>query len=132
MAGSVNYRLSMAAIVVMIFIAAIADLFTLIPLAGDIIGPVYWVAVSIFLYTKGFGLVNGRRLTTSLISMIAEMIPAIQELPLLLGGTIVLVVFSRLEDRTGISLTKGKIGIAKGPTPRVMNVDGVRQPSGRV
>ena len=123
MAGPVNYRLSAFAIVAMIFFAAFADLLTLIPLAGDVIGPVYWVLISFFLYLKGFGIINGRRLSTSIISTVAEMIPAVQALPMIMAGTVVLIVFSRIEDKIGISLTKGKAGINS-----PLNQNGVRTP----
>ena len=133
--GPVNYRLGITAIAVLIFTAAIADLICLIPFAGDFVGPVYWVLVSIFLYTKGFGILNARRFATSAISMVAEMIPGVQELPIILVGVIIVIVFSRIEDKTGIKIptSKGPIddkaiaGVTPGIKPA--NQDGVRQPS---
>lgn len=127
MAASPQYRLGMISIAVLVTVAAAADAITLIPFAGDFIGSAYWVIVSIFLYTKGFGILNARRLSTSVISMVAELIPAVQELPLILAGAIAVIVFSRIEDR---ARAKAGAKISSGDTSRQpLNVDGVRQPA---
>lgn len=112
------------AIAGLIFFATITDLFTLIPLVGDFVAPVYWILVSIYLYFKGFGILNARRLVTSILSMVTEMIPVVQEFPLLLAGTIAIIIFSRMEDKLGTKL--------KPPTPvpgrNPLNSGGVRKP----
>ncbi len=87
-------------------LAAGADLFSLIPFVGDISGPVFWVCASIYLWKKGCGLINARRLAATLISMVAEMIPAIQEFPITILGIVVVIALIRLEDRTGLGLMK--------------------------
>ncbi len=135
MAASPQYRLGTLSIVALIVAAIVADAITLIPFAGDFIGPAYWVIVSIFLYTNGFGILNARRLSTSVISMVAELIPAVQELPLILAGTIAVIIFSRIEDKLGIKVptlggqaTGNTVkGVAPGQMP--LNVDGVRRPA---
>ncbi len=138
-----NYRLKNTAVVGLLFFATVADIVTLIPIAGDIVAPVFWVLVSIYLYFKGHGILNARRLATSLISMATELIPVIQEFPLLIVGIAVVIVLSRLEDKTGIKasvpgnapLNQG--GIRRADTESVnhaagrqpLNVGGVRQPT---
>lgn len=134
MANPVEYRLRTLAVAVLIFAATVVDAITLIPSAGDFIGPAYWVIVSIFLYTKGFGILNARRFATSAISMVAELIPIVQEFPMILAGTIVVIVLSRIEDKTGIKVPMSKGQLADkteaGATPRrgPLNQGGVRQP----
>lgn len=105
---SVEYRMKGGTIAILIAVAAFADLITLIPIAGDFVGPVYWICVSILLYMKGFGIFNARRFITSAVSTVAEIIPVVQELPMLLVGTIVLIIFSRIEDKTGMNIMPGK------------------------
>lgn len=119
-------RIGLIAIVILVVAALIADLLSLIPFVGDIVGPLFWIGASIYFWQSGLGLVNGRRLATSIISMVAEMIPAIQELPLILAGIIAIIVMVRIEDKTGISLTPHIAG--KGGMPLVQN--GLRSPAG--
>lgn len=121
MDGETKYRLKGFSIAVLLVAAIFADLLTIIPLVGDFVGPVYWVCVSIFLYFKGFGILNARRFATSAISMVAEMIPAIQAFPLIIAGTIAVIIFSRIEDKTGL-----KARLPDGQQP--LNISGVRLP----
>jgi len=122
MPNPVQYRIGMFAIVVLIFCASVADLLTLIPFVGTFIGPFYWISVSIFLYTKGFGILNLRRFATSAISMIGEMVPVIQSLPLIIAGTLAVIIMSRIEDKKGIKMLPS-------PNKQSLNQEGIRQPS---
>lgn len=125
MKGEVKYRLGWVSIAVLLLTAGIADLVTLIPMAGDFVAPVYWVCVSMFLYTRGFGIMNARRFVTSIVSMAGEMLPGFQALPLLFSGAIALVIFTRLEDKAK-SLNKPAIISPHKP----LYEDGVRRPTG--
>lgn len=136
-----KYRIGTAGIVFWVALAALADLFSLIPFVGDIVGPIFWICASIYLWKVGCGLLNARRLATSLISMVAEMIPIVQEFPLILAGMIAVIVMVRAEDKTGISVPgiggkkTGSSLVQNGVNPPhqqqiPLNQGGVRAPSG--
>jgi len=123
--------------------AGVCDLITLIPFVGLVVAPAFWILVSFYLWRKGYGLINARRGATSLISMIAEMIPAVQFLPLNTVGIIILIIFLKLEEKTGLKLPVGgkklsgnqplNSGGVRPPTSsrtleQPLNVDGVRAP----
>lgn len=134
------YRLGWGAIIALLAVAGIGDLISLIPLAGDVVAPIFWVVVAVYLYMKGFGLMNPGRLVTELVSMAAEMVPGIQEFPALLLGTALVIILTRLEDRTGVQFelpgrtVGGRTPLnqngARAPiqTPAPLNIDGVRPP----
>ncbi|HEY9583862.1 MAG TPA: hypothetical protein VJI66_02790 [Candidatus Paceibacterota bacterium] len=127
----VNYRIGALAIVLLVALAGIFDLLSLIPFVGDIVGPIFWIIASIYFWKAGLGLVNGKRLATAAISLIAELIPAVQELPMILAGIVAIIIMTRIEDKTGISLNP--LSKKPGVTPprnqrRPANVDGVRLP----
>jgi len=124
-----------------ILFAALADLLSLIPFVGSIVGPIYWVCFSIYLWKIGCGLLNARRLATGITSMVIEIIPAFQAFPTILIGTIAIIVMVRTEDKTGITVPG--LGSKKPAStlvengvnpPRVqqtpLNQDGIRAPNG--
>lgn len=121
------YRIGVIGSIGFIGLALIADLFTLIPFVGDVVGPIFWVGASFYLYFKGFGFVNGRRLATSAISLVGELIPAIQELPLILAGAIAIIVLARIEDRTGLHLHKNGV-VDQEAWRKSLNHNGRREP----
>lgn len=124
MASGIQYRLGGSSIAFLVFIAIAADLITLIPGAGTLgVAPIFWIIVSVFLYFKGFGIINARRLATSITSMVVEMVPVIQELPLLTAGVLTLIMFTRLEDKMG-----RKTAPTESPGPQPLNQGGVRLP----
>jgi hypothetical protein len=115
-------RITNAAGAILVVAALVADLFTLIPLVGDFVGPIFWVLASVYFWRQGMGIVSGKQGVTKIISTIAELIPGVQELPTIFVAMLIIVGTTRLEDKTGISanvLTKGKMG------PK-MNVEGMR------
>jgi len=112
------------AITVILISATVADLISLIPLAGSITVLLFWGCVSWYLYKKGYGLISGKRLATGLLMISAEWIPAVQELPATIVGTIVLIFLLRLEEKTGISATAV---ISAGKLP--LNKGGIRKPN---
>jgi hypothetical protein len=103
---------------------------TLIPIVGDIVGPVFWTSIAYYFWKKGLGLFNWRRFVPEIISFIAELIPGVQELPSMFLGMIIIALLTKIEQKTGINpinLVKGKI-----TPPRIvrkpLNNGGVRQP----
>lgn len=110
----VNYRIGMFSSVVLICIAGFFDILTLIPGLGDILGIVFWTIASVYLYTKGVGMFSGKKIATSAISFVVELIPAIQALPALTAGIIAVLLIIRIEDKTGMSIVKP---MKKGVTP---------------
>jgi hypothetical protein len=121
----VTYRIGIIAIAVLLTSAAIADLITLIPLAGDIVAPIYWAIAAIYFWSAGLGLINWRRLVPICIALVAKLIPAIQEFPETIAGVIAIIIISRFEDKTGKSVFK--VLDAKAKTD-ALNAKGKRVP----
>ncbi len=128
--GKTKYRVSMPMSVLLMGFATVCDLLSLIPFVGDAVGPIFWIIVGIYFWTKGMGILNGRKLAVAVISFVAELIPVVQELPMLLAGIIAMLFIIRVEDKTGKSFVKP---MSKGITPPKLkrnpfNNDGVRLP----
>ncbi len=130
--GKTKYRISVKVGIFFLCLAAIADLVTLIPIAGTFLGWLFWGIMAVVFWKMGLGLVNWRRLVPALISAGAELFPAIQELPTIIAAMLVILVFTRIEDKLGVKLlpTKGKPGVT---APRLKRAppaykDGVRLP----
>lgn len=109
-----QYRISIPISIVIMAFATVCDLLSLIPLVGDIVSPIFWGIMAAYFWTKGMGFLNGRRFAVAAVSFVAEMIPAVQELPFILAGAIAVLFMIRVEDKTGISLVKP---MSKGVTP---------------
>ncbi len=134
-----QHRMGWVGISGLLVVGIILDLVTLIPGAGTLLAPPVWIAINTYLWIIGCGIVNAKRLSTSLISMVGEMIPALQALPINILGIIAIIIMVRLEDKTGIKVhggTKGvgNISIVNGNpvrNPKItppLNVDGIRLP----
>ena len=111
--------------------AIIGDLLGLIPFAGDFVGPIFWIAFATFLWMKGFGFLNPKRLAVEGVDMVIKMIPALQELPVeLLIGAIAVIVMIKFEEKTGVKIPgkEGGNNVATGAHSPV-NAGGVRKPS---
>lgn len=117
-----KYRISNGAAFVLVILSILADLFTLIPGIGIAVGPIFWSLANFYFWKSGLGFVNSGRLATSAISAVAEVIPAIQELPTITVAMIGIILMTRAEDKTGISLSS----MTKGPN---LNTAGTRQPT---
>ncbi|MEI8327886.1 MAG: hypothetical protein WCG02_02005 [Candidatus Taylorbacteria bacterium] len=128
-------------IAILVFLALVADIIGLIPFAEIAVSTIYFGGLSIYLWTKGYGFVNGRRLAVIVIDLVIGWIPAVQALPQITLGIIVLIVLIRTEEKTGISalsgLSPGKkiLPLNKGgtrlPEPTAaMNTGGKRLPNG--
>ncbi len=119
-----QYRLKNGSVFAFIAVAAFADLTTLVPFVGDFVGPVFWGLTTVYLWKKGLGLVNGKRLAAEGISFIAELIPGVQEFPTILLASIAIVAMSRIEDKTGIKIPTKGASRARSPA----NHNGIRLP----
>ncbi len=115
--------------VFLIFLAFIADVLTLIPLAGDIVGWIFWAIMGVVFWKLGLGIVNWRRFVPAIISTIAELFPAVQELPTIIAAMVAILILSRVEDKTGLKVfpNKNKPGVTPPRVKRVPpNQNGVR------
>ena len=92
--------------ILLVSIAGIFDLFSLIPIVGDIVGPIFWISFSIYLWRVGCGFLNTKRLATEIVSFFVELIPGFQALPTIFICTIIIILFVRIEERTGLSVMK--------------------------
>ncbi|MDQ5893040.1 MAG: hypothetical protein QG640_50 [Patescibacteria group bacterium] len=128
-----KYRIGVLGIIVFVCLAGIFDLLTLIPFVGTLFGWVYFVIFTIYLVKTGHGFINAKTLAPQAISIVAEFIPAVQELPTIIAATIAVIAISRIEDKTGISLMPGsKIGVtAARKKINPANKNGVRGPMKR-
>ncbi|MDQ5950609.1 MAG: hypothetical protein QG585_551 [Patescibacteria group bacterium] len=93
-------------ITVLVPTAIVADALSLIPFVGNIVGPTFWIFASLYLWGKGFGLMNLKRLVPVVISVIAEFFPAIQAFPSIITAVVVIIVSIRIEEKTGVSILK--------------------------
>jgi hypothetical protein len=128
--GPVNYRVSIGMSIILIGIAGIFDLFSIIPLVGSIMAPIFWVGVGAYLWTKGVGFLGWKKIASICISFLIELFPFLQTLPGLVAGIIAVLLVIRTEDKTGLSIVKP---MKKGVTPpriekRPLNTEGVRMP----
>lgn len=136
-------RISGAMTAVLIGTAIVADLLSLIPFVGDFTGPVFWVIVTFYLWTLGYGFSNTKQLVTKALSMVGEMIPAVQALPLTLAGIIILLALIKAEDKIKTKTASTSNGDGKplneGGTrspqnaeysSQPLNDDGIRPPNG--
>lgn len=126
-----KYRIGFGMVFILIMMAGVADIVSLIPFVGTLVGPTFWVVMSWYLWKTGHGLLNWKTIIPEGISVVAEIIPVIQELPTIIVATIVIVVISRVEDKTGISLanplSKGQKVRLPSRTPP-FNEGGIRKP----
>ncbi len=140
MAEGKTYRIPLKHAIGLIILAGIADLLTLIPFVGILVGPTFWLLMGKLYFSKrGIRMMGGKQGTTRLISMIAEVIPVVQELPTIIVGMIVILVMTYLEDKTGLPVSSvagagqgGKVsdGIRRPPPIVPANHGGVRAPNG--
>ncbi len=116
---------------VLISAAIGADYVSAVPFVGSFVGPAFWVVVSIYFWMIGLGIVSGRRLAVSVVSMIAEILPVIQTLPTIVTGIVAILIMIKLEEKTGISMNPmKKHGVTPPRNPVVpMNQGGVRRPA---
>ncbi|MFA6601428.1 MAG: EI24 domain-containing protein [Candidatus Paceibacterota bacterium] len=145
-------RINNTSVAILILLALFADALSLIPFVGNFVGPIFWVCASLYFWKKGCGFLKPGRLVTGAVSMIAELIPLIQELPTIVVAMAIMLGSIRLEDKTGISLSNpghktarkplyqdGRrlpqdskaelLGNGRNPNFQPLNIDGVRPPT---
>lgn len=127
-----NYRVGVVMSVVLIGLAGVFDAAGLIPFVGSFMSPIFWLVSGVYLWTKGVGLFGGKKLAVSAISFVTEIIPVVQEFPMLTAGIIGVLLVIRIEDKTGMSLVKPmKAGVTPPRlrrAPPLNSVPGVRPP----
>lgn len=117
MEGKVKHKIGWVFTAIFGYITLILDIITIvIPGAGDVIGPIYWPIMALIFWMKGLGFLNGKRLAAGSISLVAELIPAVQALPTLFAGFLFIVFTTRIEEKTGISITSMMSGKKPGVT----------------
>jgi hypothetical protein len=112
-------------------VAAILDVITIIPVTGDFLAPMFWILITIYLWKKGRGIINARRLATSGISLVAELIPVVQAFPALTLGSVVLTMILKAEDSdlpVNTTRTKNADGVRTPEATQPLNQGGVRLP----
>lgn len=125
-------RIEFTSIVILIVTAILIDILNLIPILGGIVSTFYWMFVSLYLWKTGHGLINWRSIIPESISVIIEWIPALSFIPTVFISTVIIIIISRVEDKTGISITLG--GKTAGITPKrstrvpVNGTPGIRPP----
>ncbi len=118
-----KYRIGGFAIVILLILTLIADFVSIIPFLGDI----FWVFMSYYLFKTGHGLLNMRNLAPTIMSFITESVPFLSSLPSIIAATIVIIIFSRIEDKTGLSVVP-KNAVIKGAEKIPLYQDGKRLP----
>jgi len=104
-----QYRMGNQQIINILFVAGFVDALTLIPLVGDFMGPLFWALFSLYLFIKGYGFLNTRRLVTTLTSTIFEILPGFQAFPTIFIGSVIVILLLRVEDKTGLKLTGNNV-----------------------
>ncbi len=132
--NKIEHKISTLAGIILVFLAILADILSLVPLAGTIVGPIFWLVVGLYFWNIGMGVINGKRLATGAISIVAEIIPVIQSLPTITVAIIVIIIMTRIEEKTGISvssLTKRTPGVTppRLKPPRLNAEQGIRYPN---
>lgn len=125
-----EHRITNTAAVILVVLAIICDIIGLIPFVESFIAVLYWIGAGIYMWLRGMGIFNGKLLASESISLASSIIPAIQALPGITVGIIAVIIISRAEEKTGISVSAIRSG--KGirlPPPKIpLNNNGTRAP----
>lgn len=125
-------RIGNYAIVLITALAGLADLLTLIPGVGDVLGWLSWIMFAIIFWIKGLGFFSPKKLAISIVSVVTELVPGVQALPTITAGVIAILVMTRAEDKLGISLNpmqkKPGVTMPRNQKTPVNSIAGVRPP----
>ncbi len=125
----VKYRIGTLGMLILFFVAALFDILSIIPGVGTLTGWMFWAGAGVYFWIVGLGIANWRVITPSLISVVWEFFPGIQAFPSILGGVLAIIILSRFEDKTGLSvLPGGKKGVRSPPKVAPLNQGGKRVP----
>src|SRR5574343_803087 len=125
-------RIKFIAIVILIISAIFVDILNTIPLLDGIVSTFYWMFVSVYLWRTGHGLINWRSVIPESISLIIEWIHALSAIPTVFISTVLIIILSKIEDKTGVSIQLP--GKTPGITPKrntktpVNSTPGIRPP----
>jgi hypothetical protein len=121
-----EHKMSYEAFFFMGVFAVICDLIGMIPFANNVVDTIFWLIASAYFYFAGLGIFNGKKLAVMLSSWIIGMVPFLGNLPIeLTAGIIALFIMTRLEEKTGISISSA-INPSKKALP--LNSNGLRLP----
>ncbi len=123
-----KYRIGTLAILILFFVASLFDILTIIPGIGTFTGWMFWTGAGIYFWIAGLGIVNWRIALPGLVSLVAEFFPVIQTFPTILGGVLAIIIISRVEDKSKISIfPKAKPGVRSPPKIVQLNQNGRRE-----
>ncbi|MCR4274631.1 MAG: hypothetical protein NUW02_01090 [Candidatus Campbellbacteria bacterium] len=97
--------------------AIIFDLISIIPVVGQFLA-IGGAGITFYIWFKTLGVsfISPKRIVTTAVEYIGEAIPVVSALPLITTGTIIMIVLTDIEDKTGIglaSLAAGKMSKGK-------------------
>ncbi|GMU74074.1 MAG: hypothetical protein AMXMBFR44_2730 [Candidatus Campbellbacteria bacterium] len=102
-------RISKTSAVLMVATAIILDLVSIIPAVGQALADVgSFVIFLLWFLILGVPLVTPKKLLTTGLAYVIEVIPAISALPAITAGVIIMIVLTRAEDATGLTLLDSK------------------------
>lgn len=119
-------------------LAFIGDMIGIFPFLQGFIATIFWFIVGVYFWMKGMGIVNGKRLAAAGVSWLISWAPVLQSIPLEMAlGIIAVFVITRIEEKTGISITslvggkgiKNLNGVRAPQKPRPLNQSGIRLPN---
>ncbi len=104
-AKSKEPRIGAAEIAVLLFFAVFMDILSLIPIANDVVDIVAQSLIAVFFFVNGVNIFTGgyKKLVPYIVGWIVEAIPVVSVFPTITIETIIIIIISRIEDRTGIS-----------------------------
>ncbi|MEX0918938.1 MAG: hypothetical protein WDZ85_03175 [Candidatus Paceibacterota bacterium] len=97
-----TYRISRLSASGMIVTALLIDLIALIPIVNLITTATAFMVFGFWFYLKNIPLISTRKMLTYLTAGVLAIIPF---LPGITAGVIAVIIFTRTEDKTGLSLS---------------------------
>lgn len=132
--GKKKNRIGWIMIIILLIISFAVDSINPTPIIGGIITTFYWYAFSLYLFKTGHGLLNYKNIIPGFLSVIIEWLPAISFIPTVLISTAIIIIFSRIEDRIGISLLpmSSPRGRSSRKAQPLNSTPGIRMPNKRI
>lgn len=95
--------------------AIIFDLISIIPVVGQFLA-IGGAGITFYIWFKmlGVSFISPKKIVTTVVEYIGEAIPVVSALPLITTGTIIMIVLTDIEDKTGV----GVAGLATGKIPK--------------
>jgi hypothetical protein len=102
-----KHRIGNGEIVMLLVFALIFDLISLIPFVNIAVVIVAQSLMALFFSMHGVNVLSKRRAIPYILGWIIEIIPAISAIPAITIETIIMIVLTRIEDKTGIDPAGG-------------------------